>query len=119
MPRRLTKSPGDIRAARRARRQAREQAAEQAAEQGGDELPVDIDEFRTALARRISRLIGNRLQYWRDCPERMCRRQHACAAPRVRCSNAPPLPPNPDGAARVAAEIQRALKSFPARDERS
>jgi hypothetical protein len=115
MPRRLSKSPGDIRAARRARRQA----AEQAAEQGGDELPVDMDEFRNALARRIHRLIGNRLQFWRGCPERMCRRQHACAAPRIRCSNAPPSPPDPDGTARVATEIQRALKSFPARDERS
>jgi hypothetical protein len=112
MPRRLNKSPGDIRAARRARREA--------GEQGGDDAPpADMDEFRNALARRINRLIGNRRQFWRSCPERICRRQRACAAPRIRCSNAPLLPPDPDGTARAVAEVQRALKSLPAREESS
>jgi hypothetical protein len=112
MPRRLNKSPGDIRAARRARREADEQGE-------SDAPPADMDEFRNALARRINRLIGNRQQFWRGCPERMCRRQRACAAPWVRCSNAPLLPPDPDGTARAMAEVQRVLNSCRAREERS
>ena len=114
MPRRLTKSPADIRAARRDRREKAERDA------SGDEVPADMDVFRNTLARRIAVFIGNRKQLWRGCPERICRRQRACAAPRIRCSNAPRLPPDPTGrgVARVMAQVQRALKSLPARQEK-
>jgi hypothetical protein len=111
MPRRLNKSPADIRTARRARREAIAQGED-------DALPADIDEFRYALARRIARFIGNRQQFWRGCPERLCRRQRACAAPRIRCSNMPLLPPDPERTARALAEVQRALNSHAVREDR-
>jgi hypothetical protein len=78
-----------------------------------DPVPLDMDEFRNELARRISRFIGNRKEYWRGCKERACRRQHACVAPRIHCSNAPPRPPNLDGrrTARVMAQVQRAIRA--------
>jgi hypothetical protein len=84
-----------------------------------DPVPTDIHEFRNKLARRISRLVANEKEYWRGCRERACRRQRACAAPRGRCSNAPPLPPDPDGrrAARVMAQVQRVLRESLAREE--
>ena len=84
-----------------------------------DPVPVDIDEFRNKLARRISRLVANEKEYWRGCKERACRRQHACFAPHVRCSNAPPKRPDPDGrrAARVKAQVQRVLRESLAREE--
>jgi len=77
-----------------------------------DPVPVDIDEFRYKLARRITRFVANEKEYWRGCKERACRRQRSCAAPHVRCSNAPPKRPDPDGrrAARVMAQVQRALR---------
>jgi hypothetical protein len=110
MPRRLTKSPNDIRTARRERREKAERDA------SADEVPADMDEFRYALARRIALFIGKQL--WRGCPERICRRQRACAAPRIRCSNAPPpLPPDPVRTARVMAQVSRALKSLPPQEK--
>jgi hypothetical protein len=77
------------------------------------EPPADIDEFRGALARRINIVIGNRMRYWRDCKEPGCRRARSCLAPRVKCSNAPPLPPDPDGRrlARTLAQLQRTLRA--------
>jgi hypothetical protein len=110
MPRRLNKSPADIRAARRARRETSERNTD-------DTPPSDIHEFRYAMARRIWRQVGNQRQYWRGCPERMCRRQRACTAPGTRCSNAPVLPPDPEREARALAEVQRVLRSLPAREE--
>ena len=108
MPRRLTKSPNDIRIARRERREKAERDA------SGDEVPADMDVFRNTLARRIYLFIGNRKQLWRGCPERICRRQRACAAPRSRCSNGPPpLPPDSVRTARVMAQVTRALKALP------
>lgn len=112
MPRRLTKSPNDIRAARRERREKAERDA------SGDEVPADMDEFRNTLARRIAVFIGNRQQYWRTCREPLCRRQRACAAPGIRCSNAPRLPPDPERTARAMGQLQRALKSLPPRQEK-
>jgi hypothetical protein len=84
-----------------------------------DPVPVDIDEFRNKLARRISRLVANEKEYWRGCKERACRRQGACAAPHGRCSNAPPVRPDPDGrcTARVLTQVQRVLRESLAREE--
>ena len=84
-------------------------AAPQAADD--DPVPENIDEFRNELARRISRYIGDRKEYWRGCKEPLCRRRRACLAPRIRCSNAPPLPPAaPEDWGRTSALIQRAVK---------
>jgi len=81
--------------------------------------PADIDEFRNALARRINILIANRARYWRSCKETACRRAHACLAPRIHCSNAPPLPPlSPEQAARRRAEVMRAVREAADRMER-
>jgi hypothetical protein len=92
------------------------QAAPQPADD--DPVPENIDEFRTELARRISRFIGDRAKYWRGCKEPLCRRRRACFAPRIRCSNAPPLPPStPEQRARTSALIQRALREVLARRE--
>jgi hypothetical protein len=84
-----------------------------------DPVPENIDEFRYELARRISKFVANKRQAWRGCPERSCRRMRACAAPRVQCSNALHLKPDVDGrrAARVSAQIQRALREHGARRE--
>ena len=84
-----------------------------------DPVPLDIDDFRNELARRISRFVGNRKESWRNCRERACRRHHTCAAPHIRCSNAPPLPPDPTGrrGARVMAQVQRALREVAAKRE--
>jgi hypothetical protein len=111
MPRRLNKSPADIKAARRARREA--------IERGDDEPPEDKDEFRNALARRIARFLGNREQAWRDCPERLCRRQRACVAPHIHCTNRPPPASTPEGVARAGAAVQRVLAELRARQEGS
>ena len=65
----------------------------------------NIDEFRDALARRISRFIADEQGCWRGCKER------ACAAPRIDCSNAPPLPPMmPEQEARGIARVHLALR---------
>jgi hypothetical protein len=82
-----------------------------------DPVPENIDEFRNELARRINRFVAEQQQYWRGCKERACRRSRACCAPHIRCSNAPPLPPDPDGQrlARTLAQIQRALREVAAR----
>jgi len=83
------------------------------------EPPADIDEFRNAMARRINILIANRARYWRSCKETACRRAHACLAPRIHCSNAPPLPPlSPEQAARRRAEVMRAVREAADRMER-
>jgi hypothetical protein len=83
-----------------------------------DAIPEDIDEFRNALARRISRLIGDHEEYWRGCKELSCRRRRACLAPRIHCSNAPPLPPRtPEQQARAMARVQRMLREVQARRE--
>jgi hypothetical protein len=79
-----------------------------ASEEDDDPVPEDIDEFRNALARKIARFIGDRQGYWRGCKERSCRRQRACVAPRIRCSNAPPLEPvTPEQQARTMALVYR------------
>ncbi len=81
-----------------------------------DEPPKDMDKFRNAMARKIAILIGNRQKSWRGCPERLCRRQRACFAPRIACSNAKPLPPmSPEQSAMAIARVQRALREVMAR----
>ena len=83
-----------------------------------DPVPENIDEFRNELARRIHRLIGDRQKYWRGCPEPACRRRGACLAPRIHCSNAPPLPPStPEQQARTRAQVQHVLREIVARRE--
>ena len=83
-----------------------------------DAIPENIDEFRNALARRISRLIGDHEEYWRGCKEPACRRRRCCVAPRNRCSNAPPLAPStPEQRARTMATVQRVLREVLARRE--
>jgi hypothetical protein len=79
----------------------------------GAALPSDIDAFRNALARRLTMIIGNRRSAWRDCPESSCRRTRGCMAPRIKCSNAPPGKPDPDGTrlARTLAQVRRALEA--------
>ena len=68
-------------------------------------------QFRAMLARRIAMLISDQQKCWRRCREPVCRRQRACAAPRIRCSNEPPSPPaTPDQVARTMARIQRELQ---------
>jgi hypothetical protein len=96
----------------------RERVAFRRPEPDDDPVPADIDEFRYGWpgASAGSSPIES---YWRDCKERSCRRQHACFAPHVRCSNAPPLPPDPSGRRRagVMAQVQRALREVRARQE--
>ncbi len=75
-----------------------------------DPVPLDIDEFRNELARRIYRLIGERRQTWRTCPVRRCRRHHVCAAPNIRCSNLPPPERNGRRVADIMSQVQRALR---------
>jgi hypothetical protein len=58
------------------------------------EPPKDVDKVRTILARKIAMSVGDQHKSWRGCPERMCRRQRACMAPRIECSNAPLVPPS-------------------------
>lgn len=84
-----------------------------------DEPPRDVDAFRFMLARKIGMFIGARKQYWRGCKEPACRRMRACVAPRIRCSNAPPLPPDPNGrrGARAMAQVSSALRDLPPRPE--
>ena len=83
-----------------------------------DAIPENIDEFRNALARRISRLIGDHEEYWRSCKELSCRRRRACLAPRIHCSNTPPLPPStPERRARTMAHVQRVMREIEARRE--
>ena len=83
-----------------------------------DAVPENIEEFRTELARRINKFIGDRKKYWRGCKEPACRRRRACLAPRIRCSNAPPLPPStPERRARTMAHVQRVLREIDARRE--
>jgi hypothetical protein len=83
-----------------------------------DAVPENIDEFRLMLARRINRLIGDNQGYWSGCKERVCRRQRACVAPRIYCSNAPPLPPStPEQQARAMAHVQRVMREIEARRE--
>ena len=83
-----------------------------------DPVPANIDEFRDELARRINKFIGDRKKYWRGCREPVCRRQRTCAAPRIHCSNAPPLPPRtPKQTARAMAHVQRVLRETLARRE--
>jgi hypothetical protein len=80
-----------------------------------DPVPENIDEFRFELVRRISRYLGNRKGLWRTCKEPVCRRQRACFAPRISCSNAPPLPPQTErDHARTSFLIQRALRQVEA-----
>jgi hypothetical protein len=73
--------------------------------------------MRFALARRISQFVGDRRRAWRTCKEPACRRHRCCRAPRIHCSNAPPLKPDPDGrrAARTMAWVARTLREMPAR----
>jgi hypothetical protein len=77
----------------------------------------DIDAFRRAMSRRISMFIGNSRRLWRGCPEPFCRRARACIAASGNCSNAPPLPPDPDGTrdARARASMYHALQAAAAR----
>jgi hypothetical protein len=83
-----------------------------------DPVPANIDEFRTELARRINKFIGDRKKYWRGCKERSCRRHRACAAPRIHCSNAPPSRPStPQQHARFMAQLQRTLREVQAQRE--
>jgi hypothetical protein len=74
----------------------------------------DKDALRLAMARRIVMLIND----WHGCPERMCRRQRGCMAPKIECSNHKPgPPPPPERVARVMAEFHRALVAAAARAE--
>ena len=101
------------------RRQTTKTAAPDAPQPADDDaIPENIDEFRTELARRINKFIGDRKKYWRGCKEPACRRRHACLAPRIHCSNAPPLPPSTlEQRARTMAQVQRMLREIEARRE--
>lgn len=82
-----------------------------AGDEADDPVPQDIDAFRLELARRIGRFVADRKQYWRSCKQPACRRRRACMAPRVQCSNAPPLPPmSAEQTGRMMARIQRMLR---------
>ncbi len=95
------------------RRAAREQVL-----LGDDPIPADIDAFRNEMARRIERAIGTQDGLWRGCREDACRRHRACLAPRIHCSNAPPLPPATEKEqARMSAMMQRALSEAAARHD--
>lgn len=75
---------------------------------------ADIDAFRLAMARRIAMLIDD----WHGCPERICRRQRGCMAPKVNCSNRKPgPPPPPENVARVMARVLRAVAAAAAQAE--
>ena len=116
--RRLKKTPQEIREARRARRDQLARAADEA--RGDDDAaPADIEEYRLNLARRISRLVSNEKNRWRNCCEPSCKRHHACAAPHIHCSNAPRVPPDPTGkrTARTLARVHRLLSQYAEREE--
>jgi len=76
----------------------------------GDEAsPADmpIEEFRTALARRIAMTINR----WPGCPEPACKRARGCMAPRIHCSNARDKPMSERTQARAMARLRRQLKA--------
>jgi hypothetical protein len=81
-----------------------------AAQENTAAMPADIDEFRNSLARRLTKIIGNRRRAWRDCAEPSCRRTRSCMAPHIKCSNAAPGKPDPDGQrmAHMMAQLRRA-----------
>jgi hypothetical protein len=83
-----------------------------------EQPPKDIDQFRLMMARRIAIFIGNRRRAWRGCPEPVCRRQRACLAPRISCTNAEPVQHTPEQSARALAQVQRALREVQARQEK-
>ena len=82
-----------------------------------DPVPVDADEFRNALAHRISRFIGNGSQAWRGCRERACRRARGCVAPHIHCSNAAPDTRTPEQQAEGLAQVQRTIREILAKRE--
>ena len=83
-----------------------------------DEFPRDMDAFRLKLARRLNVIISNQQQYWRNCPEKACRRARACRPPRIACSNSPPAPEmTEEQRAQLMATIRRALEAESARRE--
>ncbi len=97
-------------ARRSAAAKAQAEAAAKAEENLPDEPPDDMDKFRNKLARRLNMILSNQRRYWRGCKEPACRRQRACAAPNIHCSNAPPLPPStPEATARAVAHVQRTI----------
>jgi hypothetical protein len=55
----------------------------------GNKMPENMDEFRNEFARRIHMFINK----WDGCPERICRRQQGCMAPKISCSNYEELSP--------------------------
>lgn len=67
----------------------------------------NIEVFRYKLARQICMYMND----WPGCPEVVCRRQRGCMAPRGFCTNAEPLPPDPDGRAwdKARLAIRKAL----------
>jgi hypothetical protein len=77
--------------------------------QGLSEGGTPFDE--AALCASILRKLAIVLDEWRDCPERVCRRQRACASPRLLClDKEPERQVSPKHEAEVMAYLQRALK---------
>ena len=56
------------------------------------EPPENMDAFRLQLARKIDMFLNE----WHGCPQRICQRNRGCMAPDSYCTNAKPLPPDPD-----------------------
>ena len=73
---------------------------------GADAPAQDIDEFRNNMARRIAIFLNT----WHGCPEPLCKRNRGCMAPRIHCSNAPPVEATPEELAETLALFQRMLR---------
>jgi hypothetical protein len=75
------------------------------------DAPRDVEEMRSALARKLARFVGNQEGVWRNCPHACCRRARGCVAPSGDCINLPPpRETTPEEDARIMAELQRMLR---------
>ncbi len=66
----------------------------------------ELDALRYALLRRLETVAG----FWRECPSRLCRRQHACVSAGHECAKLPQPPRDPEGEAAAIASFAAALK---------
>ncbi|MBI1203354.1 MAG: hypothetical protein GC182_12660 [Rhodopseudomonas sp.] len=106
------KAQAKARAKQDAQARAGNDAAAAAKAKADDRLQQDMPAFRSALARRIHVIIGTQQGYWRQCPERSCRRARSCRVPKAHCGGAPAMPqPTPEEAARALADFRTSLEA--------
>ena len=54
--------------------------------------PTDGQVIREAMSRLLPIAVSDISGRWRKCPERRCRREQCCMAPRMECIAAPRMP---------------------------